>query len=158
MRKTKLSVLGPSALAVLVALAASPAAAQQETPNLEGTWTISDGRVLYWDGSTNHFAEDYVSFQVVISDQHEGVFQAAMMPVHDEDAARGYHGDEQIGADAYPMLGVIGWDGTTVVFADVEDTSASMCQLTDANTMQCIGWEAGERALAARSVLTRASD
>lgn len=158
MRKTNPSLLGPSVLAVLVALAAAPVAAQQETPNLEGTWTMSDGRVLYWDGSTNHFTEDYVSFQIVISDQHAGVFHAAMMPVHDEDATRGYHGDEQIGADTYPMLGVIGWDGTTVIFADVEDTSASTCQLTDPNTMQCIGWEAGERAVVGRSVMTRVSE
>lgn len=158
MRKTNPSALGPSALAVLIALVAVPAPAQEEMPNLEGTWNMSDGRLLYWDGSTNHFTDDYVSFQIVVSDQQDGVFRAAMMPVHEEDAARGYHGDEQIGADAYPMLGAIGWDGMTVIFADVEDTSVSMCQLADPNTMHCIAWEAGERALAARSVLTRASD
>ena len=151
-------MLGPSVLATLAALTALPVAAQQQDPNLEGTWNMTDGRSLYWDGSTNHLAEDYVSFQITISDQHEGVFSAAMMQIHEEDATRGFHGDEEIGANAYPMLGVIGWDGTTIVFADVEDTTVMMCQLIDRNTMQCVSWEAGERALVARPVWTRASE
>ncbi|MEM7445637.1 MAG: hypothetical protein AAF414_20110 [Pseudomonadota bacterium] len=132
------------------------ASAQEGLPNLEGTWNITDGRILYFDGSTNHFTEDFVSFEIRIIDQNEGVFGGYFAPVHEDSAAPGYHGDELGGDERYALLGVIGWDAETIIFADVDDTSSVLCDLIDIDTMHCTSWETGERALVGRMILTRA--
>ncbi|MEO1223543.1 MAG: hypothetical protein AAFX92_04895 [Pseudomonadota bacterium] len=149
------SVIALVVSAALLCLAATTAVAQQNLPNLEGTWSVTDGRGLFWDGSTNHMVDDFRSFQIVIVDQADGVFGASNTAEHEESATPGYHGDEEIGTGAYPMVGVIGWDGTTVILADVEDTSVATCELTETDTMRCVGWEAGERAVVFRFILTR---
>lgn len=148
-------VFASPVLAALLSLAVPSALAQQDLPNLEGTWSVTDGRGLFWDGSTNHMVDDFRSFQIVIVDQADGVFGASNTAEHEDSATPGYHGDEEIGTGAYPMVGVIGWDGTTVILADVEDTSVATCELTATDTMRCIGWEAGERAVVFRFILSR---
>lgn len=155
--KTLLSSLSSCVLAAPLLLTSPLAVAQPDLPNLEGSWHITDGRILYWDGSTNHFTEDFVSFEIRIIDQHEGVFGGYYAPVHEDSAAPGFHGDDEARDGTYAMLGTIGWDGQTVVFADIDDTSAVRCDLIDPDTMHCLSWEAGERALVGRFVMTRAS-
>ena len=51
------------------------------------------------------------------------------------------------------MIGVVGWDGTSVVLSDVGDTTVHHCTLVDQNTLHCLVWEAGDHALAGRITL-----
>ncbi len=51
------------------------------------------------------------------------------------------------------MIGVVGWDGTSVVLSDVGDTTVHDCTLVDQNTLHCLVWEAGAHALVGRITL-----
>ena len=155
MSYTCLSVLASSVLAALVALAAPLAAAQQDPPNLEGVWVKTDGQILYWNGAVNTLPDSYDIAQIEITGQDGAVFQAVQSTVARAGREPGRHGTQPITQGGQPMIGVVGWDGTSVVLSDVGDTTVHHCTLVDQNTLHCLVWEAGAHALAGRIMLVR---
>ena len=132
-----------------------PAHADDTIPNLEGVWIKTAGQIVYWTGAVNTFPNSYEVAQIEITGQDGAVFQAVQSTVAVEDGQTGRHGTRPMTQGGLPMVGVIGWDGTSVVFSDVGDTTVYHCTLSDEITLHCLVWEAGEHALAGRITLVR---
>ncbi|WP_421723373.1 hypothetical protein [Bauldia sp.] len=146
--------LGLAAL-IVGAGACLSASADEAVPNLEGIWIKADGQVRYWDGAINVFPQDYAIGQIEISGQVGAVFEAHQLSVAIGGAQEGRHGSEPITDQRLPLVGVVGWDGTSVVLSDIGDTTHYQCTLVAENTMHCMLWESGEHALAGRVILER---
>jgi len=132
-----------------------PAHADDPIPDLEGVWLMTAGQILYWNGEANTFPNNYDIAQIEITDQDGAVFQAAQSTVAREGREPGRHGTQPITQPGQPMIGAVGWDGTSVVFSDVGDTTVYNCTLSDGITLHCLVWEAGDHALAGRITLVR---
>lgn len=142
------------AVATLLTLAL-PAHADDPIPNLEGVWIKTAGQILYWNGEVNTFPNSYDIAQIEITDQDGAVFQAVQSTVAREGREPGRHGTQPITQGGQPMIGVVGWEGTSVVLSDIGDTTVHRCTLVDQSTLHCLVWEAGEHALAGRITLSR---
>jgi len=149
--RTYLSVLASSALLAL----GLPAQANDPIPNLEGVWVKTAGQILYRSGEVNTFPHSYDIAQIEITGQDGAVFQAVQSTVAREGHEAGRQGTQPITQGGQPMIGVVGWDGTSVVLSDVGDTTVHHCTLTGENTLHCLVWEAGDHALAGRVTLVR---
>ena len=132
-----------------------PASADETVPNLEGIWIKTDGQIRYWNGEINDFPDSYEISQIEIEAQIGAVFEAYQSSIAIEGAHQGRQGAAPISSDRLPMLGVIGWDGTTVRIGDIGDTTSYQCTLVEQDTMHCTLLEAGDHALAGRVVLER---
>ncbi|MEO1223540.1 MAG: hypothetical protein AAFX92_04880 [Pseudomonadota bacterium] len=132
-----------------------PAQADDPMPNLEGVWIKTAGQILYWTGEVNTFPQSYDVAQIEITGQDGAVLQAVQSTVAREGSATGRQGTQPITQGGQPMIGVVGWDGTSVVLSDVGDTTVHHCTLVDQNTLHCLVWEAGDHALAGRITLVR---
>ena len=154
-------VSGPALAMLLTSLASlsGPGAlADEPIPNLEGTWIKTDGQIIYWNYEINTFPHDYDIAQIQITDQEGAVFRAYQSSIAGSDAHSGRHGTDVIAQDALPMVGVVAWDGRSVTFSDIGDTTVQQCTLVDPDTMHCIVWEASEHAIAGRVLLEREQD
>ena len=152
---------GPASVMLIASLAllyAAVAKADEPIPELEGTWIKTDGQIIYWNYEINTFPHDYDVAQIQITDQDGAVFRAYQSSVAGSDAHSGRHGSDEIAQDALPMLGVVAWDGRSVTFSDIGDTTVQQCTLVDPDTMHCTVWEASDHAIAGRVVLERTHD
>ncbi len=80
-------------------------------PDLRGTWTRTEGQLLFWNGNMNDYAEDYDLATIEITDQTGAVFNVTNTVHYKSDADAGYQGDKRITRAPEAMLGVVGWDG-----------------------------------------------
>lgn len=153
---SRIARVGRTAVAGAALLALGlPANADDPIPDLEGVWLKTAGQILYWNGEVNTFPNNYDIAQIEITDQDGAVFHAAQSTVAREGREPGRHGTQPITQGGQPMVGAVGWDGTSVVLSDVGDTTVYNCMLVDQNTLHCLVWEAGAHALAGRIVLVR---
>lgn len=125
------------------------------TPNLEGIWVKTDGQVIYWNKETSNFPRDYETAQVEIKGQKGAVFEAYQSSIPKSPEHPGRHGSDSIPKTALPLLGVVDWDGKSVLMTDIGDNTIYKCTITGENTMQCMVWESGDNALAGRILLER---
>ena len=138
---------------------AQDASSYPPLPKLEGTWEKTDGQVLFWNKKLNRFSEHYHISVIEIENQRDATFEAYQTRKVKENGHAGKQGSESMAqSERLPMLGAIGWNGTTVIFADIGDTTSYQCELTDLDTMQCMTIETGEFSLAGRMILTRQAE
>ncbi|MEM6761615.1 MAG: hypothetical protein AAF615_01935 [Pseudomonadota bacterium] len=145
----------PAAMAVICGAAIPAGAAADETPDLMGTWQKTDGHIIYWNGEVNQWPHAYERALIIIHDQTGPVFKATQVTVPATDAQAGRHGAEALSEDGHTIVGLVGWDNKTVVFADVGDTTEQHCTITSNTRMECMVWEAGTHAIAGRYVIER---
>ncbi len=142
-------------IGLVAGLASTAGFADEPVPNLEGTWIKSAGQIIYASGEINAFPHSYDIAQIEITGQVGAVFRATQSTVALDHAQDGHHGTQPIEKGGLPIIGVIGWDGSSVTLSDVGDTTVHHCTLVEENTMHCTVWEAGDHALAGRIVLRR---
>ena len=136
-----------------------PAAEPQNTtasiPNLEGIWVNTVGRIIYWNKTITNIPEDYETAQFEIKGQHGPVFEVDLSVIPKSPEHPGRHGADPLPRTVTPSIGVIDWDGKSVLMTDIGDHTNYRCTITGENTMQCIIWESGDNALAGRILLER---
>ena len=136
-------------------LTAMPALAQAQTeaPDLVGTWVSVEGEIGHWSGTLRPLEETVATLEVEA--QLGGVFRGTITYDNDES------GPEFEGRDGIrhrlvePVLGVVDWDGQTIVVVDQWDETIHRGRLVDANTMEVIAYEAGDYAVVNRMILVR---
>lgn len=124
-------------------------------PNLEGKWVNTEGRIIYWNKQISNIPEDYETAQFEIKGQNGAVFEAYLSVIPKSPEHPGRHGSDPLPPTALPLLGVIDWDGKSVLMTDIGDNTIYKCTITGENTMQCMVWESGDHALAGRILLER---
>ena len=135
--------------------AEDPQNATAPIPNLEGIWVITDGRLIYANKKISNFPEDYETAEFEIKGQNDGVFEAYLSVIPKSPEHPGRHGSDPLPNTATPSIGVIDWDGKSVLMTDIGDHTIYKCTITGENTMQCMVWESGDNALAGRILLER---
>lgn len=143
------------AIGLLAGVASTAGLADEPVANLEGIWIKSAGQIIYANGEINAFPHSYDIAQIEITGQVGAVFKATQSTVALDHAQDGHHATQPIEKGGLPIIGVIGWDGSSVTLSDVGDTTIHQCTLVEVNTMHCTVWEAGDHALAGRIVLRR---
>lgn len=124
-------------------------------PNLEGIWVNTHGQVIYWNKKISNIPEDYETAQFDIKGQNGGVFEAYLTIIPKSSEHPGRHGSDPLPQTALPMLGVIDWDGKSVMMTDIGDGTIYKCRITGENAMECMLWESGDNAIAGRILLER---
>ena len=135
--------------------AEDPQNATAPIPNLEGIWVNTDGRVIYANKKISNFPEDYETAEFEIKGQNGAVFEVDLSVIPKSPEHPGRHGSDALPQTALPLLGVIDWDGKSVLMTDIGDHTIYKCTITGENTMQCMVWESGDNALAGRILLER---
>lgn len=129
------------------------AQAQSEAPDMVGTWVSVEGEIGHWSGTLRPLGETIATLEVEA--QVGGVFRGTIIYDNDES------GPEFEGRDGIrhllvePVLGVVDWDGETIVVVDRWDQTIHRGRLVDANTMEVIAYEAGDYAVVNRMILVR---
>ena len=124
-------------------------------PNLEGIWVNTEGQVIYWNKKISTIPEDYETAQFEIKGQNGAVFEVDLSVIPKSPEHPGRHGSDPLPNTATPSIGVIDWDGKSVLMTDIGDHTIYKCTITGENTMQCMVWESGDNALAGRILLER---
>ncbi|MCR9212652.1 MAG: hypothetical protein NXI13_02965 [Proteobacteria bacterium] len=129
------------------------ALAQSATPNLIGTWTSIAGEVGHWSGTLKAFGGQVGILKV--EEQLGGVFRGIMVYQNETDGPK-FEGSEGINHTlSEPILGVIDWDGVSIVWVDKDDETIHRARLTSENQMEVIAFEPGEHAAVNRMILVR---
>lgn len=147
------ALVGPFTAAALLGLSAFAVQADESgIPDLQGAWTEVEGQHIHGNGEIKNVPGDDEVLAIEVSKQTGGVFTASQtLRSPDADA----QGSGPAPGQPTPMLGVLGLDGHSVVFAGQKDTTVIHCDLIDLDMMHCLVWQAGEDALAGRSILKR---
>lgn len=141
-----------AALAVGLAgtLASGHASAADATaPDLTGVW-IGAYKTLRWNGG----AEGVVQFRVVEQDGPNLKVEKSWKL--EAGATLGDVHGELLTEAVEPLIGVIGFDGRQVYFAEEGDGGLYSGRLADPDTLELVYVEAGVQATAYRTVLKRA--
>lgn len=144
-----------TSLAIGLVATISSAAAQDFSPQLEGTWVASEGSVILADGTVKTVPGDYETLQVVISDQQDTVFKAVQTVKSKSGLATGTHGGAPLTGQPTDMIGAVSGTGPSVVFVDIGDTTTIACSLISDDAMRCLIAEPGEDAVAGTYLLKR---
>ena len=147
MRIYKLAVVAVTILLPSLSLA------QSATPSLIGTWTSVTGEVGHWSGTLKPFGKQVGI--LTVEEQIGGVFRGTM--VYDNDPSgpefEGKAGISHILSE--PVLGVIDWDGRSIVWVDRDDETVHRARLVNERTMEVIAFEPGAHAVVNRMIMVR---
>lgn len=141
-------------LAVLVVFALpSLVVAQTPAPSLVGTWVSVTGEVGHWDGTLRPLGEMVAT--LVVTEQVGGVFRGTITYDNDRSGPK-FEGKEGI---RYvldePVLGVVDWDGRTIVLVDYDDETVHRARLVNDATLEVIAYETGPYAVVNRMMMIR---
>ena len=118
-----------------------------------GTWVSVEGEIGHWSGTLRPLEETIATLEVEA--QVGGVFRGTIIYDNDESGPE-FEGLDGIGhVLVEPVLGVVDWDGETIVVVDIGDQTIHRGRLVDANTMEVIAYEAGDYAVVNRMILVR---
>ena len=131
----------------LACLAGLPALAQEDLPNVVGTWT-GDFKLMHHTGP----AEQSLQFKVL---EQDGALLKAEKAWRIVSGTPGDVAGEPQTEAVEPLVGVIDFDGT-IYFAEQGDAGLYKARLTGPDTIEILYVEAGDLATAYRAELTRA--
>ncbi|MEH6527731.1 MAG: hypothetical protein V7723_16810 [Sneathiella sp.] len=138
---------------ILVLFLPNTGRAQSTTPDLMGTWISVTGEVAHWSGTLKHFGEQVGILKV--EEQLGGVFRGHMVYQNEKSGPK-FEGSDGIDHTlSEPVLGVIDWDGKSVVWVDKDDETVHRARLVNSRTMEVIAYEPGEHAVVNRMIMIR---
>lgn len=135
---------------------AEHAARADDLPDLVGSWVAVDGQMHFWHGTPLDVAQDGHAMRIDI-DEQIGALLSAVMVYTNPSGLHGHDGDELTDDATEKLVGVIDWDGRTILFADTPDIGFHRIVLIDDDTMEMTMLESGEYALAGRILLKRST-
>ena len=126
---------------------------QSSTPNVVGTWVSVTGEVGHWSGTLKDFGKQMGT--LVVEDQKGGVFRGTMTYHNEKDGPKfeGKSGIDYVQSEK--VLGVVDWDGKTVVWVDHDDETVHRARIVNESTMQVIAFEPGPYAVVNRMIMIR---
>ena len=127
--------------------------AQSPTPKLIGTWVSVKGEVGHWSGTLKDFGTQ--TGTLVVEEQKGGVFRGTMTYHNEKDGPKfeGKSGIHHVQSEK--ILGVIDWDGKSVVWVDHDDETVHRARIVNDSTMQVIAYEPGAHAVVNRMIMIR---
>lgn len=139
---------------IVVLLMPIPGQAQSTTtPNLVGTWTSVTGEVAHWGGVLKPFGDQVATLE--IKKQLGGVFNGTIA-YHNEKTGPKFEGAQGISHVQFEaIIGVIDWDGRSIVWVDHKDETVHKARLTSPNVMEVIAFEPGDHAVVNRMIMVR---
>ncbi len=141
--KKRLGIL----MVVTAGLMASPVIAQDQVPDIVGTWT-GDFKLMHHTGP----AEQSLQLKVL---EQDGPLLKGEKAWRITAGTPGDVGGEVRTEAVEPLVGVIDFDGT-IHFAEQDDSGLYSGRLTGPDTLEIVYLEAGDLATAYRARLTRA--
>ena len=139
-------------VAFLVILA-HPAAAQDGSEDLIGTWTMTDAVGRSWNGSKIS-PETFKSFELEITEHDGPVFSGKLRWQFLDDRHQMDDGKQVTSTSEEDVLAIRDFDGTYIM-VEHPDTSTHRLKLVDANTLEMISYEGGPGAAAGWSRFER---
>ena len=136
------------------ALLALPAPVLAQETDLTGLWKVVSGKIRTSSGETLTIGEDSTT-EFVFENQDGPVFSGNYSWVHPEDLEDFHNGVEITNRAEEDFVGIIHPDGVTFTIADHPDTGLATGRIVDDNTIELVGYEAGEFAYVSFSVLVR---
>jgi hypothetical protein len=130
-----------------------PGLADSSTPNLVGTWVSVTGEVGHWEGVLKPFGTQVATLEV--KKQLGGVFNGTMTYDNERHGPKfeGKAGVHHVQSET--IVGVIDWDGRSIVWVDHEDETVHRARLTRPNVMEVIAFEPGDHAVVNRMIMIR---
>ena len=143
-----------SAMALLLLLLpSSPVSAQATTPDLVGTWKLVSGEVAHWSGALSTMDEGAATLEV--HEQRGGVFRG-VMSYRNNPSGPQFEGKAGISHDqSEVVLGVVEWDGQSIILVDYEDETVHKARLINPNLMEVVAFEPGPHAVVNRMILVK---
>ena len=128
-----------------------------DLPDLVGSWVATEGQLHFWHGTPMEVAKDGHVMRIDI-DEQIGALLSAVMVYTNPSGVHGHDGDDLTETATEKMVGVIDWDGKTILFVDTPDIGFHRIVLIDDDTMEMTMLESGEFALAGRMILKRSTE
>lgn len=139
-------------ISIFVILFATALSAQEDVVDMTGVWRLAGGEVMTAYGEAR--SHDAISAELRIDEQFGGVFHGQMLWDNSgAEVAREFdHGDEVSVIIKGEVMGVVDWDNRSITIVDrLIDASLWTGRLTDANTLELIGYEHGSHGFATRT-------
>ena len=138
-------------VALALVLAASPAQAKPDVPDLKGKWSCAPAPILIRGDWTT------LTYTIDIREQREALFKGTFhWTLPEETGVKGEKvtGDKSF-EGAWTALGVVGWDGLTVEIVSFKGLQRHAGTLEDANTIRFVHSKVGDDAWVSRSTCKR---
>jgi len=137
----------------LLVMIVYPAAAQDGSEDLVGTWTMTDAKGRSWNGATIS-RDTFKSFELEITEQDGPVFSGKLRWQFIDDQHQLDDGKQVTSTSEEDVLAVRDFDGTYIM-VEHPDTSTHRLKIIDANTLEMISYEGGPGAAAGWSRFVR---
>jgi len=138
-------------VALVFVLAASPAQAKSDLPDLKGTWRCAPAPMLIRGDWTT------LTYSIDIGEQREALFKGTFHWTLPEET--GVKGEKVTGEKSFEgtwtALGVVGWDGATVEIVSFKGLQRHAGTLEDADTIRFVHTKIGDDAWVSRSTCKR---
>jgi hypothetical protein len=138
-------------VALVFVLAAAPAQATSDLPDLKGTWRCTPAPMLIRGDWTT------LTYSIDISEQRDALFKGTFHWTLPEKTD--VKGESVTGAKSFEgtwtALGVVDWDGTTVEIVSFKGLQRHVGTLVDADTIRFVHSKVGDDAWVSRSTCKR---
>lgn len=122
-------------------------------PELVGQWVVVKKDAVYWhrDIQSQENGPSHLRIEEQTGPVLEGVFYWQVSP----GSGRDHNGIAQVSQAKEPVIGMIGWDGTSLTLVEHPDTGTMQGRMINSNTMELTHFEAGPHAAVSRYLLIR---
>lgn len=148
MRGNRLTIAALAASFLVASSAGGTWAEEAATPDLTGVW-VGAYKTLRWNGD----AEGVIQFRVVAQEGPNLKIEKSWKL--EPGATLGDVHGELLNEAVEPLIGVIGFDGQDVYFAEEGDGGLYTGRIADPDTLELVYVEPGVQATAYRTVLKR---
>ncbi|MCP3952945.1 MAG: hypothetical protein GY697_12125 [Desulfobacterales bacterium] len=138
---------------LLIILPLTGATAQVYQPNLVGEWLFVENDGISYKGKAEGGGDTRLVLN--IKEQHGRLFKGTFSWLLSENNDHLHDGTKYTHKSTEDIIGVIGYDGTTLTIAEHPDTGYQFGKLIDENTLELVLVESGPHAIAAYALAKR---